>query len=89
MWRQGGAGEGQYSNRAWRFFTASSIADTLAVYAYIPSTTTLCTQGSTICNSDYGVSLGRGQFTFATGKWQTIWLLVVLNEVGRSNGMIE
>ncbi|KAI9637561.1 uncharacterized protein MKK02DRAFT_43487 [Dioszegia hungarica] len=59
------------------------------VYAYIPSTTTLCSQGQTICNSDYGVSLGRGQFSFLTGQWQTIWLLVVLNEVGKSNGLIE
>ena len=60
-----------------------------AVYAYIPAVSGLCSQNAVTCNSDYGTSLGRGQFSFATGQWQTIWLLVVLNEVGKANGLVE
>lgn len=43
-----------------------------------------------MCNSDaYGTSLARGSFSFHTGQWQTIWLLVMLNEVGTRNGVVE
>ena len=43
-----------------------------------------------MCNSDdYGTSLARGSFSFQTGQWQSIWLLVMLNEVGTQNGVIE
>jgi len=43
-----------------------------------------------MCNSDaYGTSLARGSFSYQTGQWQTIWLLVVLNEVGTNNGIVE
>lgn len=33
--------------------------------------------------------MGRGTFSFLTGKWQTVWLYVELNEVGWRNGMIS
>lgn len=60
------------------------------VYAYIPTNSTgLCTQSNVICNSDFGTSLGRGTFTFQTGQWQTIYLVVVLNKVGIANGVVE
>jgi hypothetical protein len=51
--------------------------------------TGLCSQSNVVCNPDYGTSLGRGSFSFATGQWQTIYLLTVLNEVGKANGLIE
>ena len=38
------------------------------VYAYIPQQQSLCDQSGVICNSDYGFSLGRGKFSFASGK---------------------
>lgn len=60
------------------------------VYAYIPTTQkNFCSQSEVTCNSDYGTSLARGSFSFVTGQWQTIWLLVVLNEVGTANGVVE
>ena len=60
------------------------------VYAYVPtSQANFCDQANVICNSDYGTSLSRGSFSFATGKWQTIWLLVVLNQVGSYDGMVQ
>ncbi|WRT68559.1 uncharacterized protein IL334_005536 [Kwoniella shivajii] len=60
------------------------------VYAYIPtSQKNFCSQSQVTCNSDYGTSLARGSFSFVTGQWQTIQLLVVLNEVGTANGVVE
>ena len=38
------------------------------VYAYIPQQQSLCDQSGVICNSDYGFSLGRGKFSFVSGK---------------------
>ncbi|TPX33842.1 hypothetical protein SmJEL517_g03303 [Synchytrium microbalum] len=38
----------------------------------------------TICNSDFGVSLSRGAFTFATGKWNTIKQRIVLNSFDKN-----
>ncbi|WVQ95107.1 hypothetical protein IAU59_002201 [Kwoniella sp. CBS 9459] len=60
------------------------------VYAYIPTSQKgFCSQSQVTCNSDYGTSLARGSFSFVTGQWQTIQLLVVLNEVGTANGIVE
>ncbi|OCF75853.1 alginate lyase [Kwoniella mangroviensis CBS 8886] len=60
------------------------------VYAYIPtSQKNFCSQSQVTCNSDYGTSLARGSFSFVTGQWQTVQLLVVLNEVGTANGIVE
>ncbi|WWC71421.1 uncharacterized protein I206_105377 [Kwoniella pini CBS 10737] len=60
------------------------------VYAYIPtSQKNFCSQSQVTCNSDYGTSLARGSFSFVTGQWQTIQLLVILNEVGTANGIVE
>lgn len=33
--------------------------------------------------------MARGSFTFQTGQWQSVWLLVMLNEVGTQNGVVE
>jgi hypothetical protein len=60
------------------------------VYAYIPTTQkNFCSESQVTCNSDYGTSLARGSFSFATGQWQTIYLLVVLNSEGTANGVVE
>lgn len=61
-----------------------------SVYAYIPTSSSLCDQSNVMCNSDdYGTSLARGSFSYQTGRWQTIWLLVMLNEVGTRNGVVQ
>lgn len=60
------------------------------VYAYIPTTQKgFCTENDVTCNSDYGTSLARGSFSFITGQWQTIYLMVILNEVGTANGVVQ
>ena len=87
MWRTSGAGEGEFFDlvtQAWM------LKPSIPVYAYIPTTQkNFCSESNIICNSDYGTSLSRGSFSFATGQWQTIWLVVMLNEVGTANGVVE
>ncbi|RDB19285.1 hypothetical protein Hypma_013696 [Hypsizygus marmoreus] len=41
------------------------------------------------CNPTYGASVGRGAFTWPTGKWTTISERVRLNDVGKANGELE
>ncbi|KAJ7703182.1 hypothetical protein B0H17DRAFT_1042098 [Mycena rosella] len=60
------------------------------VYAYIPSPNNLCSEKNVICNSDFGISFSRGSFTFASGQWNRVTLLVQLNNpVDTANGNIE
>ncbi len=88
MWRTSGAGEGEPHSHALSKSTAD--LEYWIVYAYIPETSkSFCSQSNIICNSDYGTSLARGSFSLVTGQWQTIWLMVILNEVGIANGVIE
>ena len=62
----------------------------LTVYAYVPTTQpNFCSSSNIICNSDYGTSMARGSFSFTTGQWQTIWLMVALNQVGTANGVVQ
>ncbi|KAF9268877.1 hypothetical protein L218DRAFT_892480 [Marasmius fiardii PR-910] len=49
------------------------------VYAYIQSPNGLCKESNITCNSDFGISVSRGSFTFAPGKWTRVTLLVQLN----------
>ncbi|WVR09442.1 hypothetical protein IAU60_006509 [Kwoniella sp. DSM 27419] len=78
-------GTGCFSTRLmWRSGGAGE------VYAYIPTKQKgFCSSSQVTCNSDYGTSLARGSFSFVTGQWQTIQLLVVLNEVGTANGIVQ
>ncbi|KAF9222314.1 polysaccharide lyase family 14 protein [Gyrodon lividus] len=73
MWRQGGQGE---------------------VYAYLPLNDTnkkalLAVPPGGQTNSDYGVSTGRGSWTFEPGVWTTIAERVRLNDVGKANGELQ
>ncbi|KAJ7096307.1 hypothetical protein C8R44DRAFT_812691 [Mycena epipterygia] len=59
-------------------------------YAYIPSPNGLCSEKSIICNSDFGISISRGSFTFSSGQWNRVALLVQLNNPADvANGNIE
>ncbi|KJA19914.1 polysaccharide lyase family 14 protein [Hypholoma sublateritium FD-334 SS-4] len=49
------------------------------IYAYIPTPNNLCSESSIICNSDFGISIDRGTFTFTSGQWMRITQLVQLN----------
>jgi hypothetical protein len=60
------------------------------VYAYIPSPNGLCSETSIICNSDFGISISRGSFTFSSGQWNRVTLLVQLNNPANvANGNVE
>lgn len=41
------------------------------------------------CNPTYGASVGRGAFTFATGRWTTVAERIRLNDIGQANGELE
>ncbi|KAG8967264.1 hypothetical protein FRC05_002110 [Tulasnella sp. 425] len=38
------------------------------------------------CNADYGLSIGRGSFKFAPGRWTNVRQTVVLNTPGKPDG---
>lgn len=61
------------------------------VYAYMPESKqrkSLCDEKDNICNSDYGYSLGRGSWSFPTGKWTTIKQTLKLNSPGKADGSV-
>nr|GAT56371.1 predicted protein [Mycena chlorophos] len=60
-------------------------------YTYTPLPDSFCSDNDVICNSDgFGTSLDRGSFTFESGKWNHITLLVQLNNpVDVQNGNIK
>ncbi len=47
------------------------------VYAYLPD------------SQNYGTSLGRGQWQFVPGTWQTLEQELILNEPGQANGQLK
>jgi len=60
------------------------------VYAYIPTTNNLCNAQGIICNTDFGVSISRASFSFVSGQWNRITMLVRLNEPATvANGNIQ
>ncbi len=86
MWRQKAAGEGTHAIPSRHFLEV----DRNLVYAYIPSPNGLCNDNNIICNSDYGISISRGSFTFTTGQWNRITMLVQLNNSpDLANGNIQ
>ncbi|OJA18240.1 hypothetical protein AZE42_05176 [Rhizopogon vesiculosus] len=68
----------------WRKYAAGE------VYAYMLTPDNICSDSNIICNSDYGVSIGRGSFGFETGQWSRITILVQLNNPSTlANGNVE
>ncbi|EPQ57534.1 hypothetical protein GLOTRDRAFT_137841 [Gloeophyllum trabeum ATCC 11539] len=60
------------------------------IYAYIPTSNGICKENDIICNSDFGTSIDRGAFSFASGQWNRITLLVQLNNpVNVANGFVS
>jgi hypothetical protein len=59
------------------------------IYAYLPQSVQrndLCDNKVNICNPDYGFSLGRSSFKFATGKWISIRQTLTMNSPHKRNG---
>lgn len=64
MWRTDGAGEGKFVS-----YDCDALLHILStVYAYIPPANNLCNQKDVTCNSDSGISIARGAFSFVSGQ---------------------
>ncbi|KAF8479376.1 hypothetical protein JB92DRAFT_2800784 [Gautieria morchelliformis] len=63
------------------------------LYAYLPitdsNTRRLLTIPGSSQNPDYGISVGRGSFSFNAGTWTTVAERVKLNDLGQQNGEVE
>ncbi|KAF4610734.1 hypothetical protein D9613_006650 [Agrocybe pediades] len=77
MWRENGAGE---------FYT---YLPPYTIPAFSANNKVCNVAPKSDCNPEYGASVGRGAFKFATGAWTTISERVKLNDVGQANGELE
>ncbi|KAI0063587.1 hypothetical protein BV25DRAFT_1824143 [Artomyces pyxidatus] len=60
------------------------------VYAYIPRPNNICNAPNIQCNDQFGISMSRGSFTFQSGKWNHVTLLVRLNSpLDVANGQVN
>ncbi|KAH9940513.1 uncharacterized protein BXZ73DRAFT_42689 [Epithele typhae] len=61
------------------------------VYAYIPTPNNICSNSDFICNDDgFGTSIDRGSFSFTTGQWHRVTLMVNLNSpTSTVNGQVQ
>lgn len=62
------------------------------VYTYLPLTSAnqkaqLKVKG-TVGNPEYGISVGRGAYSFAAGEWVSVAEHITLNDPGQNNGKI-
>lgn len=60
------------------------------LYAYLPlsesNTRRLLAIPGSYQNPEYGISVGRGSFSFNAGVWTTVAERVKLNDLGQKNG---
>ncbi|KAG2073471.1 hypothetical protein BDR04DRAFT_1229992 [Suillus decipiens] len=81
----GAAAEDCFSTRLmWRQGGAGEL------YLYAPKskqTKALCSDPQSVCDSEYGLSIGRGSFHYSTGNWTTLRQDVVLNTPGKQDGI--
>ena len=61
------------------------------IYTYLPLTSSnrtnlLATPPFSVENPDFGISVGRGAFSFAPGAWSAFCTRVRLNEFGKEDG---
>lgn len=66
MWRPEGAGEGK-SVSLW-IWCARSHVRFGKVYAYVVRKNNICNESGVMCNDQFGISLNRGSFVFASGQ---------------------
>ena len=71
MWRANGAGE---------LYTYLPLGDTNINACKASGSKAVCD------NEVYGLSFGRGEFTWPSGQWATVQERVRLNDVGSNNG---
>lgn len=59
------------------------------VYAYVPRVNGICSDTGVQCNDQFGISLNRGSFVFASGQWNRVTMLVTLNSPDNvANGQV-
>ncbi|KAG7086403.1 hypothetical protein E1B28_002358 [Marasmius oreades] len=59
------------------------------LYLYAPKdkqSPDLCSENHTVCESTYGISIGRGTFLFQRGKWTYVSQTATLNTPGQQDG---
>lgn len=66
MWRKKAEGEGKSVPVALRIYLTPVL---LLAYSYMLTTNDLCSENDIICNSDFGVSIDRGSFSFQAGEF--------------------
>jgi len=49
------------------------------VYAYVLQDNNICNDSGLQCNDQFGISMNRGSFSFASGQWNRVTMLVRLN----------
>jgi len=60
------------------------------VYAYVPRSNNICKESGVICNDEFGISLDRGSYSFSSGQWNRVTLLVRLNSPDNiANGQVK
>ena len=59
------------------------------LYVYIPKTQDSSVTAIAIDDYPTGLSLGRNQFYFVKGEWQTIKIYMKMNDLGANNGILE
>ncbi len=68
MWRKNGDGEGElvlfYLGASYGRFSHG----VCKVYAYVPRANGICSDSGVQCNDQFGISLDRGSFVFASGQ---------------------
>lgn len=67
MWRKDGNGEGEFSSHVGASHGGFSCS-VPKVYAYVPRVNGICSDTGVQCNDQYGISLDRGSFIFASGQ---------------------
>ncbi len=68
MWRTNGAGEGMFVPFHAGALHGGFSCSVWKVYAYVPRVNGTCSDSGVECNDEYGISLNRGSFVFASGQ---------------------
>lgn len=85
MWRPGGAGE-LYLVR-FLIFLVKRMPNELQYAPKDKQTYALChTPPQSVCDEEYGLSIGRGSFYFTPGAWTDVRQTVTLNTPGQQDG---
>ncbi|GAA5862733.1 hypothetical protein JCM8547_003529 [Rhodosporidiobolus lusitaniae] len=90
---KGGCSGGSDGEDCWSTRTMFRKDGAGELYLYAPrslQSSSLCsTPPLTYCNSKYGMSIGRGSWTFKRGGWTTVKQRVRMNTPGKADGGVE